>query len=353
MLAAVWSVLLYAGCLSLSCSMMVSEAKTREGGKDTTITISAVGDCTFGSDRSSPASVNFYSVYRKKKDPAYFFRKVKKIFSKDDLTLVNFEGTLTRRTTRAQKRFAFKGDPGYVRILKKGSVEAVGFANNHCRDYGKGSYEDTMNVFKKAGITYSSYARVSTYKVKGKKIGMISVNGLEGTGYAMQLIKSGMKKLKERKADIRIVSMHAGMEHTSSVSASQKTIARYAVDRGADLVLGHHPHTLQGIERYKGVYIVYSLGNFCFGGNTNPADKDTMIFQQSFVFDKDNRKKKSTMKIIPCSVSSTGGINNYQPMPVKGRKRAQILRRLDGMCRPMGLTLRDKKGKMTASLYRK
>lgn len=353
-LAVAWSVLLYAGCLSMSCSMMESEAKTKEDEKDTTITISAAGDCTFGSDRSSPSSVNFYSVYNKKKDPAYFFKKVKNIFVKDDMTLVNFEGTLTKRSTRAPKRFAFKGSPGYVRILKKGSIEAVGFANNHCRDFGNGSYTDTINCFKKADVAYSSYSKTGIYHVKGKKIGMISVNGLENINSVKNLIQSGMKKLKKKKVDIRIVSMHAGIEHNYNVSGTQKSIARYAVDKGADLVLGHHPHNLQGIEKYKGVYIVYSLGNFCFGGNTNPSDKDTMIFQQTFVFHKDKMKKnKSTVKVIPCSVSSVSGINNYQPTPVKGKTKTRILGKLDNMCRPLGLTLRDKKGKLTSTLYKK
>ena len=183
---------------------------------------------------------------------------------------------------------------------------------------------------------------------------MISVNGLENISSVKKLVADGMEKLKKQRADLCIVSMHAGIEHVYSVSAEQKSIARYAVDRGADLVLGHHPHNLQGIEKYKGVYIVYSLGNFCFGGNTNPPDKDTMIFQQTFVFEKRKMKKgKGTVKIIPCSVSSTDGINNYQPAPAKGKKRTRILNKLDKMCLPMGLTLKNKKGELTDSLYTK
>ena len=347
-------VLVFTAITVLSPSGVSFAKEAEDDEEDTTITISAAGDCTFGSDRSSPSSVNFYSVYNKKKDPSYYFKKVKNIFGKDDMTLVNFEGTLTKRTTRADKKFAFKGSPSYVNILKKGSIEAVGFANNHCRDFGSGSYTDTINIFKESGITYSSYSKVGVYKVKGKKIGMISVNGLENISSVKQLIQSGMKKLKEKKVDIRIVSMHAGIEHNYSVSGTQKCIAHYAVDKGADLVLGHHPHNLQGMEKYKGVCIVYSLGNFCFGGNTNPSDKDTMVFQQTFVFHKDKLKKnKSTIKIIPCSVSSASGINNYQPTPVKGKRKAQILRKLDKMCLSLGFTLRDKKGKLTTSLYKK
>lgn len=319
--------------------------------EDISITISAAGDCTFGSDRSSPSAVNFYAMYRKENNPAYFFKNVKKIFEKDDMTLVNFEGTLTNRTTRAEKRFAFKGSPKYINILKKGSVESVAFANNHCRDYGEGSYTDTIRIFKKAGITYSSDSKVAIYKVKGKKIGMISVNGLEEDNRPKRLIADGMKKLKKMKADLRIVSMHIGIEHTPTLCADQKVIAKYAVNKGADLVLGHHPHDLQGIENYKGKYIVYSLANFCFGGNTNPADKDTMIFQQTFVFHKDQlHQEKGSAKIIPCSVSSVKRINNYQPTPARGKEKERILRRMDKLCRPLGVSLKKKNGKRTGIL---
>ena len=328
----------------------VLAAQTEEE-EDTVITISAAGDCTLGSDRSSPSSVNFYAVYNKKK-PDYFFKKVNTIFEKDDMTLVNFEGTLTKSSARAQKKYAFKGKPSYVNILKKGSIEAVAFANNHCRDYGETSYRDSIACFKKADIVYSSYAKVGTYKVKGKKIGMISVNGLENTSYVKQLIHKGMKKLKKKKADICIVSMHAGIERNYSPSATQKSIARYAVKQGANLVLGHHPHVLQGIEKYKGAYIVYSLGNFCFGGNTNPPDKDTMIFQQSFVFHNGKlSKSRSAAKVIPCSLSSKKGINNYQPTVAKGKNKARIYKKLDGLCRPLGLTLKNKKGTYDGNLF--
>lgn len=316
-------------------------AQTKEKAREeTVITVSAAGDCTFGSDRITSSSVNFDAVYRRQKDPSYFFKKVKKYFEKDDMTIVNFEGTLTKRTTRADKKYAFKGNPDYVNILKKGSIEAVGFANNHCRDFGNGSYTDTIECFDKSGIIYSSYSKVGIYKVKGKRIGMISVNGLEGTASSKQLIHDGMKKLKEKKADLCIVSMHAGIEYQKTPSGDQKAVARYAVDQGAHLVLGHHPHIVQGIEQYKGSYIVYSLGNFCFGGNSNPADKDTMIFQQSFVFRGNQLKKaQSTAKVIPCSLSSASGINNYQPMPASGEKRTRIVQKLNGLCQPLGLTI--------------
>ena len=311
----------------------------------TKITISAAGDCTFGSDQSSPLSVNFYSVYNREKNNAYFFQKVKKIFAKDDLTLVNLEGTLTTRGIRMDKAYAFRGDPSYVNILKEGSVEAVSFANNHCKDYGEISYTDTTNILNSTKIKYSSFEKVSIFKIKGKKIGMIAVNGLSGTDYAKNLIKSGIKKLKKKKADLMIVSIHAGIEHTSTINDVQTQLAHYAVQQGAHLVLGHHPHTLQGIEKYKGAYIVYSLANFCFGGNTNPSDKDTMIFQQTFTFKENKLKKDNNVRIIPCRVSSTTAINNYQPVPLKGKSKQKIIQNMNNFSKPFGIHF-QKNGKV-------
>lgn len=303
----------------------------------TKITISAAGDCTLGSDYKSPSGVNFYAKYNEKKDPSYFFKNVKSIFKKDNLTLVNFEGTLTKRNTRADKTFAFKGNPSYLKILQKGNVDAVSFANNHCHDYGEGSYNDTIAVFKKNKMPFASYGKVSVYKTKGKKIGMIAVNGLDGVSSSERFINSGIKKLKKKKADLIVVSMHAGIEKTSVINDVQKTIAHYAVKKGANLVLGHHPHTLQGIEKYKGAYIVYSLANFCFGGNTNPADKDTMIFQQTFTFKNKKLKKTKDIKIIPCKVSSSNSINNYQPTPANGAAKKRIIAKMNRFCKPYNL----------------
>ena len=335
-------------CLS-NISAKPAPAKTAK--PEVSITISAAGDCTFGSDQSSPASANFYSVYRRVKSSRYFFQKVSSIFKKDDLTIVNLEGTLTKRGQRAPKKYAFRGNPSYAKILKKGHVEAVSFANNHSRDFGAVSYQDTCATLKKNKIHYASYEKTSIYRKKGKSIGMVAVNGLENFTTSKNLIQKGIKKLKRRKADLIIVSIHAGTEHTSQLSDVQKALSHYAVRQGANLVLGHHPHVLQGIETYRGAYIVYSLGNFCFGGNTNPSDKDTMIFQQKFTFQgKKLLRKKSPAKVIPCSLSSRPDINNYQPKPAASKRYQRILNRLARYSRPLGTTLRTRKGKRTTIL---
>lgn len=307
--------------------------------KDLSITISAAGDCTLSSDIKQPAGVNFFSVYKKQKEDSYFFKNVKSIFEKDDLTIVNFEGTLSSRGKRVDKQWAFRGKPSFIQILKEGSVEAVAFANNHTRDYGALSYNDTIDSFKKAGIAYSTYGKSAIYEVKGVKVGMISIQEVGNQSNSEVTLRKELKAMKKKKPDLLIVSFHWGIERTSKITASQSKLGRIAIDEGgADLVLGHHPHVLQPVEKYKDAYIVYSLGNFCFGGNTNPPDKDTMIYQQTFSFHNDKLVQDDNVKIIPCSVSSSSKINNYQPTPSTGSEKKRILKKINGYCKQYGIS---------------
>ena len=96
-----------------------------------------------------------------------------------------------------------------------------------------------------------------------------------------------------------------------------------AVDEGADLVIGSHPHVIQVYEKYNGRYIVYSLGNFCFGGNPNPSDKDCMIFQQTFTVTGNDVATDDNINVIPCSISSVSNSNNYQPTPATGTEKTR------------------------------
>lgn len=293
------------------------------------ITLSAAGDCTLGTDENFNPSTNFTAVFNEQNNPAYFFEKVEPIFSEDDLTIVNMEGTLTESDTRMDKQFAFKGDPSYVQILTSGSIEATNLANNHSKDYGEQSYTDTIEYIESAGIQTFGYDRTAVMEVKGIKVGLIGIYELaDGLGREQQ-VKDTIAAVKEQGAQLIVVSFHWGTEREYYPNDVQKTLAHLAIDQGADLVLGHHPHVLQGIEEYNGKNIVYSLGNFCFGGNSNPSDKDTMIFQQTFTFENGELILDNQKNIIPCSLSSVSNRNNYQPMPLEGEEAARVLGRIE------------------------
>ena len=293
------------------------------------ITVSMVGDCTLGTDVNFDQSTSFDAFYQMKNDPGYFFQNVKDIFTADDLTVANMEGTLTTSNDRQQKTFAFKGDPSYTEILTRGGVEATNLANNHSHDYGDQSYEDTIQYLEAADITTFGYDRTAVMDVKGIKVGLIGIYELkDGLGRQQQVIDT-IQEVKDQGAQVIIVSFHWGTEKSNIPDDIQKTLAHLAIDQGADLVVGHHPHVLQGIEKYQGKNIVYSLGNFCFGGNKNPSDKDTMIFQQTFTVENGELVEDDVTNIIPCSLSSESGYNNYQPMVLEGSEKERVLQKIE------------------------
>lgn len=296
------------------------------------LTISAAGDCTLGTDENFYYATSLPAKYEAVQDPGYFFQKVLPVFSQDDLTIVNMEGILTAEELQREiKQFAFKGDPEYVQILTEGSVEAANLANNHSRDYGEQSYTDTIEIMENAGIPTFGYDRTALLDVKGVKVGLVGTYELaDHMGCEEEMIQN-IESLKEQGAQLIIASFHWGIERTNVPNEIQVDLAHSAIDHGADLVLGHHPHVLQGIETYKGKNIVYSLGNFCFGGNSGPNDMDAMIFQQTFTLEDGELVEDNVTNITPVKISGSWaqGVNDYQPTPVEGDTGEGIISRIE------------------------
>ena len=294
------------------------------------LTLSVVGDCTLGTDETFDYDTSL-NVYYENYGADYFLQNVKDIFSADDLTIANFEGTLTDSDEREDKTFAFKAPASYASILTGGSVEAVNTANNHSHDYGDQSFDDTLAALDDAGIVHFGYDETAVMDVRGIKVGLVGIYELYDHLEREQQLKDNIAKVKADGAQLIVAIFHWGNETETVPDSNQTTLGRIAIDEGADLVCGHHPHVLQGIETYKGRNIVYSLGNFCFGGNSSPSDMDTMIYQQTFTIDADGVKKDNVTNIIPCSISSAAydGYNNYQPTPAEGDEATRILGKIN------------------------
>lgn len=294
------------------------------------LTLSVVGDCTLGTDETFDYDTSL-NAYYENYGADYFLQNVKDIFSADDLTIANFEGTLTDSDEREDKTFAFKAPASYASILTCGSVEAVNTANNHSHDYGEQSFDDTLAALDDAGIVHFGYDETAVMDVKGIKVGLVGIYELYDHLEREQQLKDNIAKVKADGAQLIVAIFHWGNETETVPDSNQTTLGRIAIDEGADLVCGHHPHVLQGIETYKGRNIVYSLGNFCFGGNSSPSDMDTMIYQQTFTIDADGVKKDNVTNIIPCSISSAAydGYNNYQPTPAEGDEATRILGKIN------------------------
>lgn len=306
----------------------VIESETDTEGEPAEILLSFTGDCILGTDEffawdtGLPAYYNLYG-------PEYFLKNVRSIFEEDDLTIVNMEGTLTEETTRVDKQFAFKGDPEYVKILTSSSVEAANIANNHSHDYGEKSFQDTVQTLEENGIKTFGYDDVAVLEVKGIRVGMFGIYELDDHLERIPQVKQDIAKLKDQNVDIIVAVFHWSNELVTVPDENQVTLAYLAIDEGADVVVGHHPHVVQGIDEYKGKMIAYSLGNFCFGGNTHPTEMDTFIFQQKFILDGKRNITGSEYKVIPCRVSSETTYNNYQPTPLVGEEAKETMDKIE------------------------
>lgn len=293
------------------------------GEQEHSAVITLVGDCTFGMINERRSAGGFPGVYERSGSVTYPFDKVRGIFACDSMTIANFEGTLTESRSFRQKAFYFRGDAKYAKILSGSSVEAVSLANNHSGDYFSCGYSDTVSALKSENIDYCSNSKIITYTVDSQD-GPIRVAVV---GYypifdfmAEDMLKKSVAQIEALAADDTVIIMypHWGVEKHMTPSKWQLTFARQLIDAGADLVIGHHTHTLQGIEKYGDSYIAYSLGNFAFGGNPVAESPETVILRARLGY-RDGVAAVEGISVIPCSITSaSGGANNYQPRPLFG-----------------------------------
>ncbi len=291
------------------------------------------GDCTLG---SSPS--NYYAgcgfIKTVGEDPDFPFRNVRDYFENDNFTMVNLEGALCDEGNPVQKKHVFRGPTDYVNILTRGSVEAVTVANNHSMDYGQRGYDTTLATLEQAGIPYveRDSSRVITLDsglTSGLTIGLCGA-----VYYCLDVadMESEIRAMKEQGVDLIIFAPHWGVEGTYCPTEEQVRVGHAAIDAGADIVFGTHPHVLQSIETYNGGVIFYSLGNFSFGGNSAPKDFDTALIQQEILRDADGTVRLGERTVVPACVSSVPGVNNYQPTPYEPGSEGyeRVLAKLDG-----------------------
>lgn len=287
-----------------------STEETETSSSSQKVLVSFIGDCTLAEDTDRAGSADcFTNVING--DYNYCFQNAVEYLSQDDMTLANFEGTLTTATQRQDKEFTFAGDPEFVQILLNGSVEAVNLANNHTYDFYEQGVTDTENTLDENGIVWSNDQQVGIYNVGDVVIGMA------GSSFdtSLDTMYQRIDELRSMGANIIIISCHWGIEKDYEPRADQVSYGHALIDYGADIVVGTHPHRLQPIEEYNGKYILYSLSNFVFGGNTYLSDPDSAIIQCEFTMDETGTYCVDyTLNVIPFS-QTTGAGNDYCPRP--------------------------------------
>lgn len=288
-----------------------------------TITITAVGDCTFGGGIENGIDVTPFDhmMTKHKDDVSYPFSGILDIFRHDDLTIVNLEGTLTTSIEPiAEGKFHFRGKPEYARILKESSVEVANVANNHIGDFGVRGQEDTRKALFAAGVGVSGNGHVDRRIIRGVEVINVGFTGIHMT---RSKVKSAIESAK-KPDNLVIASFHWGMEGTHEVIDIQREFGRMAIDAGADLVLGHHPHVVQAIETYHGKHIVHSLGNFVFGANSNPQKLESMIYRATFALE-DGQIRPKAHEIIPVLLCARRPCLDFRPVPLEGEAKEKFL----------------------------
>lgn len=295
---------------------------------DALVTFSFAGDCTLGSLESLQKHEDHFVQRIAREGFEYPFSGIGSLFHDDNFTLVNLEGVFTDiGRHKAKKALTFRAPIDYAQILPLAGIEGVNLSNNHTGDYKKWGQDDTRAALDSYGIVYSQDTAYTITEVKDIKVGFFSkyMPQLEG----LPRLYTQIDKLREEGCDLIIASFHWGVEYEEAQNKTQKQVGRAILDYGADAVIGHHPHILQGIELYNGKPIIYSLGNFSFGGNISPPDWQTMIVQLEYEKTPDT-VRLSAMRAIPCllSGSSDPEKQDFRPILADDTQSAAILERL-------------------------
>lgn len=232
---------------------------------------------------------------------SYPFEDVAHIFKNADISFVNLETSVSERGESEKKEgFGFRTDPKYLEVYTEAGIDIVSCANNHARDYGTEALTDTFSHLTEYGLDYigagnsiTDAEKLVTYEINGLKVGFTAFNtiNMNPTWYAddenagINCVDSWasdeyLKLISEydKQCDVLFVSVHWGIEYTNAITEEQEELAHKLCDSGADIILGHHSHTLQPIESYNGSMIFYSLGNFLFYKMDDESGK-TAIFE--------------------------------------------------------------------------
>ncbi len=286
------------------------------------------GDFTIGENvQYSGESIFDQELDKQDGDLNFPFRNFKDILENDDWTVLNFEGTLTtagRNRNKLNNSFLFRADPSYVSMLPDNGVECVSLENNHVLDMGEDGLAETKETLTGAGVSYYCESEPLIFTLKGVKMGMLAYQTFDQYSRLFDEVPQDVKTLKSQGCEVVVISFHWGAEKDYYPNTNQQKLAKLAIDAGADLIVGHHSHRINPIEEYKGKYIVYSLGNFCFAGNSKPDDMSTFVFQIKLRV-KDGVCENDSFIIIPARISSNGKYNDFIPTPYTKQENIESL----------------------------
>ncbi|MBC1457309.1 CapA family protein [Listeria newyorkensis] len=302
------------------------------------ITLTMVGDNSFGTYPETPEHLKFDNVFKKNNGTnTYVYQNCLPWFKSDDYTVINAESAFTNATKAEVKMWRIKSNPAHVAFLPASGVDAANLANNHTMDYFQVGYDDTLKAFKDNDIPVFNKNMPLITKIGGIETILLGYDCRSSQQSASYLakIEADVKKYKKSN-NLVIVNMHWGVEYHETPVDYQTQYGHAIIDAGADIIMGSHPHRLESVEKYNGKYIVYSMGDFAFGADPTLLSRMTSMFRLRFTEDNGKVVLKN-MSIVPTYENSDGSLNenNYQPLPVFGDDAKKIVNELIRISKPI------------------
>ena len=300
------------------------EATGKAAGGPVQVLMSFGGDCVLGSEEgrfNRPGS--FHQVVAEH-GLDWPFSALGTLFQQDDLSLVNLENVLQDdRAGMISRQHNFRGPASFAQILRLGGIDLVNLANNHFVDYGQPGRNSTRRALTEAGVPYAGFNSLYVYEKDGIRIGFAGIR--ETTFHqGRQKMAEEIAELKRQGCHYIVYTCHFGVEYAPRHNEVQTLMAKMAIDAGANLVIGHHPHVVQGIEEYGEGLIFYSLGNLVFGGNLELTTFDGLVAQVALTFE-DETLLETRVRLVPVITSGTRPDNDFRPHIAKGEDRERIL----------------------------
>ena len=299
------------------------------------IVISFVGDLNMAAEVRYETWGACFNEFAKRVGPAYFLQNVAPVFQSDDLTVGDVENVFSdsglARADKGDEAYAYwyRSSSENAQILSVSGIEIGSIANNHTMDFGVQGYEDTKAALDAVGVMWGDETRACYVERKGIRIGVFC-SKLFGSGQLTPILE-WLESEEARACDYRIVYFHGGTERIYQPEASKQQMCRRLIDQGAQLVIGSHPHVLQPMEEYNGGYIVYSLGNFLFGGSRT-CENETVIYQQILTL-QEGKIVSQSYRMIPCNCYTDTVDTPYQPAIVTDEAQKQrIIDYMHGRC---------------------
>ena len=324
---------LYLSAFIVSISLAATFAQNDSG----TVSILAVGDVMTGASMAHWVSDS---------GPDYPFANTASLIRQADIAICNLEAPYGTKGKPFKKKFTFLVPPVCINGVKNAGFDVVAMANNHMMDYGPEPLKVTLALLDSfglarsgAGMNLADARKPVIVERNGIKVAFLSYSRVHpvqfwasahkpGTAPAVEkFVAQDIKKARQQ-SDLVVVSFHWGAELMETPKKYQKDLAHLCIDSGADMVLGHHPHILQGLEIYKGKLIAYSLGNFAFGSRSRKCTESVIIKTD---FDSTGLKR---IELIPLCVDNNKVF--FQPTPLSGQEGFAVLENLARLSRGLG-----------------